>query len=91
MATKIHWHNKINGTIKRRFGKNMLPSTKLRLYNIKSKAALKYEVCVLNLKRTSTIRNSTNEISEIMFRIDKVRHSKQYNNSRKTKSRTHSR
>jgi hypothetical protein len=37
-----------------------------------------------------TIRNSTNEISEITFRADKVRPSKEYNNSRKTQSRTHS-
>jgi hypothetical protein len=35
------------------FGKNMLPSTKLQLYNITSKAALKHdsEVCVLNKKK----------------------------------------
>jgi hypothetical protein len=39
----------------------------------------------------STIRNSINEISEISLGTDKVRPSKEYNNSRKTKSRTHSR
>jgi hypothetical protein len=52
ITTKIHCYNKINGTIKRHFGKNMLPSTKLCLYNITSKAALKYgrEVWVLNKK-----------------------------------------
>jgi hypothetical protein len=52
MAAKIHRYNKISGTVKRHFGKNMLPSTKLRLYNITSKLSLKYgsEVWVLNKK-----------------------------------------
>jgi hypothetical protein len=55
MTTKIHWYNKINDTIKWHFGKNMLPSTKLRLYNITSKTALKYcsEVWVLNKKNVN--------------------------------------
>jgi hypothetical protein len=42
IAGKIHQYNKVNGTIERYFGKNVLTSTKLRLYNITSKAALKY-------------------------------------------------
>jgi hypothetical protein len=33
----------------------------------------------------STVRNSTNVISEITFRADKVRPSKEHKNSRKTK------
>jgi hypothetical protein len=37
------------------------------------------------------IRNNTNEFPEITFRTGKVRPSKEYNNSRKTKNRTHSR
>jgi hypothetical protein len=51
----------------------MLPSTKLRLYNITSKAALKYgsEVCVLSKKRMPTIRNSTNELN-IVFTVHLV-------------------
>jgi hypothetical protein len=39
----------------------------------------------------STIRNSANEISEVTFRTDEVRPSKEYNSSRKTKSGTRSR
>jgi hypothetical protein len=52
ITTKIHRYNKING--KRHFAKNMLPRTKLRLYNITSKAALKYgsEIWVLNKKKS---------------------------------------
>jgi hypothetical protein len=38
-----------------------------------------------------TIRNSRNEIFEITFRADRVGPSKEYNSSRKTKSRTHGR
>jgi hypothetical protein len=34
ITTKINWCVKINSTIKRHFGKNVLPSTKLRLYSI---------------------------------------------------------
>jgi hypothetical protein len=41
ITTNINLSNKINGTIKRHFVKNMLPSTKLGLYNITSKRALK--------------------------------------------------
>jgi hypothetical protein len=37
----------------------------------------------------SAIRNSTNEISEIAFRPEKVRPGKECNNWRKTKGRTH--
>jgi hypothetical protein len=37
------------------------------------------------------IRNSRNEISEATFMTDSVRPSKEYNNWRKTESRTHSR
>jgi hypothetical protein len=64
ITTKIHLYNKINATVKRRFGKNMLPSTKLRLYNITSKAALKYgsEVWVLNKEECQQL-----ETAEIKF------------------------
>jgi hypothetical protein len=50
LSPGLHWYNKINGTTKRHFGKNILPGTKLRLYNITSKAALKCgsAVCVLH-------------------------------------------
>jgi hypothetical protein len=41
ITTKIRQYTKTNGTIKRHFGKNMHPSTKLRLYNITANAALK--------------------------------------------------
>jgi hypothetical protein len=52
IAQNIHRYNIINITIKGHFGKNMLAITRLWLYNITFKAALKYgsEVWVLNKK-----------------------------------------
>jgi hypothetical protein len=54
----------------------MFQSTKLRLYNIIPKAALKYdsEVWVLNKRILSTIGNSTNEISEITLGLTRLGH-----------------
>jgi hypothetical protein len=48
ITIRIHQYNKINYTIKRYFVKNMLPNTKLRLYNITSKATLKYGSELIN-------------------------------------------
>jgi len=46
---KLQTYNKINGTIRRHFGKQMNKETKLRIHNITAKAALKFgsEVWVL--------------------------------------------
>jgi len=38
----VRTHNKINGTIRRHFGKQMNKETKLRIQNITAKAALKF-------------------------------------------------
>ena len=49
LEDKLQTHNKINGSIRRHFGKQMNKETKLRIYNITAKAALKFgsEVWVL--------------------------------------------
>ena len=39
---KLQTYNKINGAIRRHFGKHMNKETKLRIHNIKAKAALKF-------------------------------------------------
>ena len=39
---KLQTYNKINGAIRRHFGKQMNKETKLRIYNITAKAALKF-------------------------------------------------
>jgi hypothetical protein len=42
MEYKLQAYNKINGIIKRNVGKQMSNETKLRIYNITTKAVLKY-------------------------------------------------
>jgi len=42
LEDKLQTYNKINGAIRRHFGKQMNKETKLRLHNITAKAALKF-------------------------------------------------
>jgi hypothetical protein len=42
LEDKLQTYNKINGAIKRHFGKQMNKETKLRIHNIKTKVALKF-------------------------------------------------
>jgi hypothetical protein len=60
ITIKIHWYSykRINGNIRRHFGKNTLPNT--RLCNITSKAALKYgsEASVLNKKECQQLETA---------------------------------
>jgi len=48
---KLQTYNKINGAIRRHFGKQMNKETKLRIYNITAKAALKFGIEVWVLKK----------------------------------------
>jgi thymidylate synthase len=49
LKDELQTYNKINGTIRRHFGKQMNKETKLRIHNITAKATLKFgsEVWVL--------------------------------------------
>ena len=42
LEDKLQTYNKINGVIRRHFGKQMNKETKLRIHNITAKAALKF-------------------------------------------------
>jgi len=42
LEDKLQTYNKINGAIRRHFGKQMNNETKLRIHNITAKAALKF-------------------------------------------------
>ena len=44
LEDKLYTYNKINGAIRRHFGKKMKKGTKSRIHNITAKAALKLEV-----------------------------------------------
>ena len=48
---KLQTYNKINGAIRRHFGKQMNKETKLRIHNITAKAALKFGSEVWLLKK----------------------------------------
>jgi hypothetical protein len=75
LEDKLQTYNKINGTIRRHFRKQMTKETKLRIHNITGKAALKFgsEVWVLKKKRQTTLRSSTDEIFETLTRNYEIR------------------
>ena len=64
LEDKLQIYNKINGAIRRHFGKQMNKETKLRIHNITAKAALKFgsEAWVLKKREEKTFRSSTDEI-----------------------------
>ena len=72
-------YNKIDGAIRRHFGKQMNKETKLRIHNITAKAALKFgsEVLGTEEKRGTTFRSSTDEIFETLTWNNKTRQRKE--------------
>jgi len=73
LEDKLEAYNKINGAIRRHFGKKMNKETKLRIYNITAKAALKYgSEAWVEEKRGTTFRSSTDEIFETLTRNNKT-------------------
>ena len=52
LEDKLQTYNKINGVIRRHFGKQMNKGTKLRIHNIIAKAALKFGSEAWILKKT---------------------------------------
>jgi len=56
LKDKSQTHNKINGTIRRHFGKQMNKETKLRIHNITAKAALKFGSEAWALKKSEEQR-----------------------------------
>ena len=51
LEDKLQTYNKINGAIRRHFGKEMTKETKLRIHNITAKAALKLGIEAWVLKK----------------------------------------
>jgi hypothetical protein len=68
LEDKLQTHNKTNGAIRRHFGKQMTNETKLRIHKITAKVVLKFgsEVWVLERKRRTTFRSSTDGIFETL-------------------------
>ena len=75
LEDKLQTYNKVNGTIRRHFGKQMYKETKLRIHNITAKAALKFgsEAWVLKKRGGTTFRSSTDEIFETLTWNNKTR------------------
>ena len=75
LEDKLQTYNKINGAIRRHFGKEMNKETKLRIHNITAKAALKFgsEAWVLKKREVTTFRSSTDEIFETLTWNNKIR------------------
>ena len=71
---KLQIYNKINGDIRRHFGKQMNKETKLRIHNFTDKAALKFgnEAWVLKKREEQRLQNSIDEIFEILTRNIKI-------------------
>ena len=57
LEDKLQTHNKINGAIRRHFGKQINKETKLRIHNITAKAALKFgsEAWVLKKRERNNV------------------------------------
>ena len=75
LEDKLQTQNKINGAIRRHFGKKMNKGTNLRIRNITAKAALNFgsKRWVLNEERRgTTFRSSTDEIFETLTRNNKI-------------------
>jgi hypothetical protein len=79
--------NKISGTTKRHFGKNILPSTKLRHYNITSKAALKCgsEIWVLNKKKCLQLQTAQIKFLRSLLGLTRIDHQRNTKIRRKIK------
>jgi len=72
---KLQIYNKINGAIRRHYRKHMNKETKLRIYNVTAKAALKFgsEGLGTEEKRGTTFRSSTDKIFETLTWNNKTR------------------
>jgi len=69
----LQTYNKINGAIRRHFGKQMNKETKLRIHNITAKAAMKFgSEPGTEEKRGTAFRSSTGEIFETLTRDNKI-------------------
>jgi hypothetical protein len=74
LEDKLQTYNKINGVIRRHFGRQMNKETKLRIHNITTKAALKFESKDWVLKKREEQRgSSTDEIFETLTKNNKTR------------------
>jgi len=78
---KLQTYNKINGAIRRYFGKEMNEETKLMIYNITAKAALKFgrEAWVLKKREEQRLEATQMKFLRHLFGITKLDKKKKTN------------
>ena len=74
LEDKLQTYNKINGAIRRHFGKQMNKETKLRIHNITAKAALKFgsEAWVLKKREEQRLEAAQMEFLRHLLGITKL-------------------
>ena len=74
LEDKLQTYNKINGAIRRHFGKQMNKETKLRIHNITEKAALKFggEVWVLKKRQEQRLEAAQMQFLRHLLGITKL-------------------
>ena len=74
LEDKLQTYNKINGVIRRHFGKQVHKETKLRIHNITAKAALKFgsEAWVLKKRGEQRLEAAQMKILRHLLRITKL-------------------
>jgi len=89
LEDKLQTYYKINGAIRRHFGKQMNKETKLRIYNIAAKAALKFgsEAWVLKKREEQRLEATQMKFWRHLLRITKL--DKEKNQCIRGKKREH--
>jgi len=74
LEDKLQTYNKINGAIRRHFGKQMNKETKLRIHNITAKAALKFgsEAWVLKKRKEQHLEAAQMKVLRHLLGITKL-------------------
>ena len=74
LGDKLQTYNKINGAIRRHFGKQMNKETKLRIHNITAKAALKFgsEAWVLKKREEQRLESAQMKFLRQLLGITKL-------------------
>ena len=74
MEDKLQTYNKINGVVKRHFGKHMNEETKLKIRNITAKTALKFgsEAWVLKEREEQSLEAAQMKFLRHLLRITKL-------------------
>jgi len=93
LEDKLQTYNKINGTIRRHFGKQMNKGTKLRIHNITAKAALKFgsEAWVLKKREEQRLEAAQMKFLRHLLGITKLDKEKNQCVRGKNRSTEHSR